>query len=400
MTVGVTHIKPNARHGSGRVRRFLLPDTGQRITQITTFCPNQVGPGATHVYFIEDEVPVLLDAGMPTHIAKTLFYPWRFQTIPKHIERLPPDLSEQELNHGLKTAGCAMEDIHTLVISHGHPDHFLMGRQILDRSGARAMAHILDTPRVGNPWSPISTWLSRQQQAPAMGMPPALPDSYSVAELVTETFGSWMDHHLSFDIHDPIMRDGPLEAGGVRFEHVRVLHLPGHSPGSIGLLVGSQEKILLCGDTLLSPITPIPDNLLDYLRTLEKLRTIQDVAWVLPAHGKAFRNLDKRLRQLWKHHRRRLKKCYRACKKPNSVWDIATTGGLFDVPVDPKTFNLLAAMETLAHLELLMMVGGVCRSHIGNGIHYYQNTGQSFDSVYANIVGYVRDGTNPVSMRC
>ena len=399
MAVRVTHIQPNAKHGSGRVRRFLLPDTGQRISQITTFCPNKVGPGSTHVYFIEDKVPILLDAGMPTHIAKTLFYPWRFQKIPKHIERLPPDLSERELERGLKTAGYALADIHGLVISHGHPDHFLMGRQILDRSGARAAAHILDTPQVGNPWSPVSNWLSRQQQAAGMGMPPAVPHPYSVAELVSETFGSWMEHRLSFDIHDPILSDGPLETGGAVFEHVRTLHLPGHSPGSIGLLLGEREKVLLCGDTLLSPITPIPDNLLAYLRSLEKLKTLRGVAWVLPAHGKAFRHLEKRVQQLQEHHRRRLRKCYLACETPQSVWGIATTKNLFDIPVDPGTFNLLAAVEARAHLDLLMLAGGVFRSHIEGGVHYYRHTGRPFESVYAEIIERIRDGTNPVPAR-
>ena len=158
--------------------------------------------------------------------------------------------------------------------------------------------------------------------------------------------------------------------------------------------------MLLCGDTLLSPITPIPDNLLVYLRTLEKLKTLRGIAWVLPAHGKAFRHLEKRVHQLQEHHRKRLRKCYLACKAPNSVWGIATTKGLFDVPVDPKSFNLLAGMETLAHLELLMLDGEVFRSHIRCGINYYQNPGRSFDSVYNNIATRIRDGSTPLLTRC
>lgn len=400
MAVNVTYIKPQGKQGSGGIRRLRLPETGQRITQITTFCPNKVGPGSTHVYFIEDKIPVLLDAGMPTHIAKLLFYPWRFQEAPKHVQRLPSDLSERELVKGLKTAGYAIEDIRTLVISHGHPDHFLMGRRILDKSGARVAAHILDTPAVCNPWSPISNWLCRQQKSAAMGMPPALPGSNSVPELVSQTFGSWMEHRLSFDVHDPILTDGPLVSGGVVSDHIQTLHLPGHSPGSIGLLVGGREKVLLCGDTLLSPITPIPDNLFTYLRTLEKLKTLRGVAWVMPAHGKAFRHLEKRVQQLQQHHRRRLRKCYQACKTPNSVWAIATTKGMFDVPVDPKSFNLLAGMETLAHLELLMLDGDVFRYHTRCGVNYYQNRGRPFDSVYNSIAKRIRDGSTPLLTRC
>jgi len=145
-------LKPNSKLGSGRVRRFVLPYENIRITQITTFCPDITGPGPTHLYLIENDALILLDTGIPTHLAKSFFYYWRHQPLPLEVGDLPSDYSEQQLLEGLKLARCSIKDIDLLVISHGHPDHFPLGRSILYRGKPRIVAHILDTAEICNPW--------------------------------------------------------------------------------------------------------------------------------------------------------------------------------------------------------------------------------------------------------
>ncbi len=392
MNIHGTQIKSNTKLGSGRVRRFAPSDGKTRITQITTFCPDIIGPGPTHLYLIEGDGLILVDTGIPTDIAKYIFYYWRFQSIPKEIEALPPDYSAQEFSAALQAAGYSVEDIDALVISHGHPDHFLLGPYILGQRKINVMAHVLDTSMICNPWSLLNFWFLRRRLATAMGMPlPVEPDA-PVGSLIREAFEPWTQG-LSITVNNAIVTDGPLEANGNPIKDIEVRHLPGHSPGGIGLIVGdkARERFLICGDVLLYPITPIPDDLLVYLRTLEQLKELDHIGLVLPAHGMVFSNLQKRIAQLKEHHRRRLKRTYHACRSPKSTWEVATLKNYFDIFVDPKKFNPLAGREALLHLELLQLAGGIHRSHVKDGVHYFVNSGEPFEGVYGRVIDLVND---------
>lgn len=69
---------------------------------------------------------------------------------------------------------------------------------------------------------------------------------------------------------------------------LEVLHLPGHSPGSIGLY-DRTAQVLFSGDAIYDGplLANLPEsNLLDYTRTLERLLTLP-VRVVYPGHGPA-----------------------------------------------------------------------------------------------------------------
>jgi glyoxylase-like metal-dependent hydrolase (beta-lactamase superfamily II) len=386
--------------GSGRVRRFRLPEAKMNITQISTFCPDSIGPGPVHVYVIEGDALVLMDAGIPTHVAKTFFYAWRNQPMPAAVAALPLDQSEREFRRGMELTGYAVSDIDMLAISHGHLDHFMMAGSLLNETKAAVIAHILDTPAICNPWGLLNLWISRQDMMGATGMPPArrphgLMGDAAMRELNLESLGA------AIKVDTPVLRDGPLTAHGSPVRGIEVRHLPGHSPGSIGLIVGNEggEKVLLCGDVLLNPITPHPDDLLVYLQTLDVLETYDDVSLVLPAHGEEVRDLKARVRFLKEHHRNRLHYTYEACRIPCCVWDVATMENYFNTYVDPKKFNFLAGLEALVHLELLNMVGGIVRTEIRDGIHYFRSSEEPFDEVYGRIMDLVTNKRVATLMR-
>jgi glyoxylase-like metal-dependent hydrolase (beta-lactamase superfamily II) len=400
MKLEQTELKSNSAIGSGSVRRFAFPDSKLRVTQITTFCPDVIGPGPTHLYLIESDALVLVDMGIPTDLAKAFFYDLRNQQMPPELEALPPDLSEQELLAGFKLAGYSLKDVDLVVLSHGHPDHFLMGHSILKRATPAISAHILDTPQICNPWGLLSFWFSRQEQMIATGMP--APWSARGAGREQVIHGLDLDAMgMALKVDSPIFRNGPLNLNGSPVRDVEVRHLPGHSPGSIGLLIGQNgdSKALLCGDVLLNPITPHPDDLLVYLQTLEDLSRMEDVGLVLPAHGEPIQDLKARVDFLRRHHYHRLKETYEACSEPRSVWEIATMNGYFDTYVDPDKFNFMAGTEALVHVEVLNMVGGLSRSYIRDQVHYFQNSGESFDEVYNRITELVTDKKISTIMR-
>lgn len=401
MNIEETELRPRSRLDSGLVRQFAVPGSKTRITQITTFCPDVIGPGPTNLYLIDNEALILIDAGMPTYLAKMFFYQWRNQTMPGQIAELPADHSEREFNEGMAASGYEVSGLDMLVISHGHPDHFLMARAILDRCNARVAAHILDTPGVCNPWGMLHMWFSRQKQMTSTGMPPAR----SPEELMGEDLLRGLDLDslgVSIKVDTPVFRDGPLTLGGQAIEGIEVVHLPGHSPGSIGLIVGEEPdgKILICGDVLLNPITPHPDDLLVYLQTVDGLSQREDIALVLPAHGRAIRSLKARTAFLLEHHRHRLELTYNACRIPRCVWDVATMPDYFDTYVDSRKFNFLAGLEALVHLEMLNMAGGLHRTHIKDEVHYFQNSGEPFDRVYERVAALVEDKGSRALMRC
>ncbi len=397
MNLEGTVLKPNSNVGSGGVHRFVLPGGKITITRITTFCPDEIGPGPTHVYLIDSDALILLDTGMPTNLAKAFFYHWRSQAMPPEVEELLPGHAEQELLEGVNLAGYAVSDIDLIVFSHGHLDHFLMAGSILSRTKAGVSAHIEDTPGICNPWGMLNMWISGRRKMIPTGMPLVWsPDQSGNTDallgLDPESMG------LSVKVDQPILRDGPINIAGSPVRGIEVKHIPGHSPGSIGLAAGDRAgKVFMCGDVLLNPITPHPDDLLVYLRTLEQLGEREDIGLTLPAHGHWIRDLKARVAFLKDHHRNRLKLTYDACHDPRSVWDIASMGGYFDTYVDPKLFNYLAGTEALVHMELLNMVGGLRRTHIKNQVHYFENSREPFDQVYGRIMELVQEnGARPI----
>ncbi|RJP58743.1 MAG: MBL fold metallo-hydrolase [Deltaproteobacteria bacterium] len=393
MNIKENIIKPNSEAGSGRVKQYVL-SKGRKVTQITTFCPDIIGPGPAHIYVIEDEALIMVDTGIPTHMAKKIFYYWRNQPIPQKVKDLPDDYSETELITGLKAAGYSLKDIEFIIITHGHPDHYLLGNTIVEKSRARVSSHVMDTDRICNPWAISKSVFEGRPRYEAFGMPLPKSSAYEYhKEAVQESFS------LSLTVDYPIAMDGFLSLDGLQSDFIRVKHSPGHSPGSICLGIGSEEdeeRILICGDVLLYPITPHPNDLVTYLRTLDNLKQLEKIVLSLPAHGRNIRDFYGRIDFLKKHHRSRLEFTYNACRKPKTPWEIASTPQYFDVFVDPAKFNPMAGNEAFVHIRLLEMAKGLCRSNIAGGVHYFKNTGERFDHVYRRILEIIDDGSSTV----
>jgi hydroxyacylglutathione hydrolase len=85
---------------------------------------------------------------------------------------------------------------------------------------------------------------------------------------------------------DLYIEDG-YEFSGYGFD-ARVLHIPGHSNGSIGILTNDGD--LFCGDLLTNKDQPAPfitDDSADFNTSIEKLRSLE-INTVYPGHGKPF----------------------------------------------------------------------------------------------------------------
>jgi glyoxylase-like metal-dependent hydrolase (beta-lactamase superfamily II) len=382
----------DAKTGSGGATQYLFGN-GAKISRITTFCPDIIGPGPTHLYLIDHGGALaLVDTGIPTDLAKSFFYEWRNQPMPDFVRSASADLSHLEFSKGLKAAGYSVGDIDLIVLTHGHPDHFLMTNAILSEKEIPVSMHILDTPQVCNPWGIFGNWISRLNQMTGTGM----PAPWSLQDPVLTKIFQGLDLDslgLTVKVTDPFFVDGPLTIGGSVVDGVSVKSLQGHSPGGIGLLVevGEGASALICGDVMLNPITPHPDNLLVYLRTLRQLRGRTDIGAAMPGHGEFIPDTGARAEAIEDHHKARLFKTYMAFDTPKSVWDIATTPGYFDAYVAPEKFNLLAGLEALVHIELLNMANGLNREETGNPAQHFRSAGEPFEAVYGRVQELVED---------
>jgi len=152
------------------------------------------------------------------------------------------------------------------------------------------------------------------------------------------------------------MQDGQaLRIGGHDW---RVITGFGHAPEHVALHCGSLG-LLISGDMVLPRIStnvsvfaiePEANPVRLYLDSLEKYGDLAADTLVLPSHGKPFRGLHVRIRQLQEHHAERLEEVLEACRAPCSAADIVPI--MFRRPLDAHQLTF-ALGEALAHLHLL-----------------------------------------------
>ncbi len=139
-----------------------------------------------------------------------------------------------------------------LINTHGHIDHIGANKDIKDHFGVPLYIHAADNPMLSKPQQlELSLFLGAKDSPPA----------------------------------DHFMTDGEVIPIGKCF--LRVLHTPGHSPGSVSLL---GDGFLLSGDTLFMEgvgRTDLPGGSQKQLEQSirEKIMTLPDEIVVLPGHG-------------------------------------------------------------------------------------------------------------------
>jgi hydroxyacylglutathione hydrolase len=180
----------------------------------------------------------------------------------------------------LKKAGRDPKEISTLILSHSHPDHLGGARVIQEFTGCVVYAHeaekhwIEDTER-------------QREERPVPGFSTLVGGPVSV---------------------DRLLADGQILTLAEKMP-CRVIHTPGHSPGSIALYF-EKERLLFSGDAVPLPgDLPIYDNLADCVSSIHKLRKMGKVetlcsSWEDPLQGAEIivRRCDQALSYLQKIH--------------------------------------------------------------------------------------------------
>jgi glyoxylase-like metal-dependent hydrolase (beta-lactamase superfamily II) len=148
----------------------------------------------------------------------------------------------------------------------------------------------------------------------------------------------------------------------------------GHAPEHMALYCEGL-KLLISGDMVLPRIStnvsvhdlePEADSLSLYLDSLSRYEPLPADTLVLPSHGKPFRGLHARIRQLREHHDERLADVMSACRaKPCSAADLLPVLFKRTLDLHQTTF---AMGEAVAHLHALWYGGQLRRERGADGV--------------------------------
>jgi hydroxyacylglutathione hydrolase len=179
------------------------------------------------------------------------------------------------LEKELESAGCRPGNFKLIIMTHGDQDHTGNGAYLRRRYSVKIAMHRYETGVVENG----DDTLSRRRM-------PLLERIFSKIILkvlsLFARFGKFEQFRPDFTIDD----GHDLSEYGV---DAKVLHIPGHSRGSIGIL--TNDGSLFCGDLLWNMSRPathsLVDNPAELKASVEKLKSLK-INMVYPGHGKPF----------------------------------------------------------------------------------------------------------------
>ncbi|MFC0333244.1 MBL fold metallo-hydrolase [Paenibacillus sepulcri] len=268
-------------------------------------------------------------------------------------------------NAALKAHEIAYEQIHTIMLTHQHPDHYGLAGWFQQRTAAPVLMSEQSHAYAVRLWGNDDSFSLE------------LTDLYARHGMPAEVLNAIAPHLAAFrERVSPQPEITYISAGDMLQMGNRswlAIDAPGHARGQL-CLYDSAERRMFCGDQVLPDITPnvsvVPredgDPLQQFLDSLVHLRSYE-VELAFPGHRDPFTRFDDRAAELLLHHERRLAQIASLLEaEPCSGYDLCQR--LFGARISGNTHNLRFAMsETLAHLFHLENRGQI-HSRTRNGM--------------------------------
>jgi glyoxylase-like metal-dependent hydrolase (beta-lactamase superfamily II) len=305
---------------------------------------------------------------------------------------LPGKASWDALVSRLKAAGYRVKDVHTVIVTHSHPDHFGGAGILRTRAGADVLTHAsfrtwLD-PDEGDDAGPDEI-PDDEQDDPAFGGGPPAPTTTSRKPWNVEQpwgggkFKPPVKRRMGFGVMrfvgrrwmrapEPSIRVVDQDVVTFAGREWVAVHTPGHTNDHL-CLYSPTDGVVLSGDHVLPTITPHisglvagADPLAQFFASLDRVAALPDVTLALPAHGHPFHDLAGRCDEIKVHHAERLDILRQASAALGEASVVDLSHELFK----PRSWGRMAESETYAHLEHLRHAGQMTSRRVGDDLHY------------------------------
>ncbi len=318
---------------------------------------------------------------------------------------LPGPASWKALKLGLKQAELPPERVHTILVTHSHPDHFGAAGRFCQEYGAELITH-----RNFRLWWDVD----EEDEHPLEPVHDTNNDTGVIAEVdeedpevttepLHEISGGgpsgptpWGGKGYKLPWHRRLSYEMMKKGWGGRWFKTPVptsriddadriklarrefvaIHTPGHTIDHL-CLFDPETGVMLCGDHVLPTITPhisgittAKDPLNDFFNSLDRVAELEGVELGLPAHGQPCMDLRGRVQDIKRHHNERLD----VLREASDHLGHGSVQQYMKELFKERSWGSMAESETFAHLEHLRQIGeATARRHPSGIVEYSFN---------------------------